>query len=295
MHHKNIVILLSIFVIAPQARAMEPLLKRLKCAFGYSSVSIQDLPHDLKGYLLPFIVSQHTRFSDGIFAVKDHFIPAPEDFITAATINKSFHKAVNDPGHMLAALQWILHNARYTAHAVDLVEKLQKKKATLPVLHDRKIIAWLAQTKSMLQDGQRLYKSVQNEREAYVFECLANRHIDLNYRSQNGSTPLMICGYVGTKEIIKEFLAAGPSLDLQDNTGATALLYAADGGNSQLLTALIFAGANPDIANRRGETPTDIALKFDHWFIAQMLVHASEMKKEKQQKKKAPGGYCVIS
>lgn len=295
MQHKIIVILLSIVVITPQARGMEPLLKRLKSAFGYPSVSIQDLPHDLKGYLLPFIVSKYNGFSDGIFTVKDHFVPDHENFIIAATINKSFHNAVNDPGHMLTALKWILHNARYTAHAVDLAEQLQKKKATLPVLHDRKIIAWLAQTKNMLQDGEKLYKSVQNEREAYFFECLANRHIDLNYRSQDGSTALMICGYVGTKEIIKNLIAAGPSLDLQDNMGATALLCAADGGNSQLLTALIFAGANPDIKNRRGETPTDIALKFDHWFIAQMLVHASEMKKEKQQKKKASNGYCVIS
>lgn len=68
--------------------------------------SLQGLPQELKGYLLPFIASDDTE----------------KNLVIVATISKSFYKAVNDEGHVLSVVDSVLAQKQYALQAINLVQ-----------------------------------------------------------------------------------------------------------------------------------------------------------------------------
>jgi ankyrin repeat protein len=91
-------------------------------------------------------------------------------------------------------------------------------------------------------------------------ERMIARGADVNHRSQNGNTALMItASYSGTPEIAERLLSAGANVNAQDNDGYTSLMTAAHQGNVAMVRSLLEHGANLRLKNRHGGTAADCA------------------------------------
>ena len=58
----------------------------------------------------------------------------------------------------------------------------------------------------------------------------------------------------GDIEIVKEEIALGENINIQDEDGATALIYASYNGNMEVVRELIKYGANINIKDKYGKT-----------------------------------------
>ena len=79
--------------------------------------------------------------------------------------------------------------------------------------------------------------------------------VDVNARSEHGSTPLHWAVRIGTPTNIKVLLKAGADLNARDKDGDTPLHFAADWGQSATVLALLDAGADSKAKNNKGQTP----------------------------------------
>ncbi|SFA77622.1 hypothetical protein SAMN04515620_102302 [Collimonas sp. OK607] len=137
-----------------------------------------------------------------------------------------------------------------------------------------------------------------------VFNVLLNAHgIDLNLRSRNGDTALMIASYkgdvtavkalldkeaepnntgwtalhyaaaVGNDEIVQMLLDASAYIDAGSPNNTTPIMMAARAGKIQTVKLLLDSGADVTLKNDVGMTAIDLARKFDHNDIADGLTH----------------------
>lgn len=137
-----------------------------------------------------------------------------------------------------------------------------------------------------------------------VFAVLLNAHgIDLNLRSRNGDTALMIASYkgdvaavkalldkeaepnntgwtalhyaaaVGNDEIVQMLLDASAYIDAGSPNNTTPIMMAARAGKIQTVKLLLDSGADVTLKNDVGMTAIDLARKFDHDDIADGLTH----------------------
>lgn len=86
-----------------------------------------------------------------------------------------------------------------------------------------------------------------------------------------GKTLLMHVATSGNKEIVVELIKAGAKLDIQDNYGNTALILASDVGQKEIVAELISSGANLDIQNENGDTALKLAKYHRYKEIAKEL------------------------
>ena len=82
---------------------------------------------------------------------------------------------------------------------------------------------------------------------------------NVNDKSNNGDTSLIIASSNGDREIVKLLLNAGSDINSQNNSGTTALMEATWNEDPRLVEILLNAGADVNIANYSGSTPVDIA------------------------------------
>ena len=231
---------------------------------------LQALPHDLKGYLMPFIASGDVE----------------RGIVTAASISRSFHNAINDPSLMRAILDWVLANARYTAHAVDLAERLQKKHFLLPVMKDQQIVNWISKTKARLQNGKELFKAIQLNYELEgeevekvsmeeITDLLKNKNINLNWTEfESGISALKFATDHRYINITKVLLDAGTNPNIQDKNGTTPLMDAAAHQQSEIARLLLNAKANPNIQDNSKQTALHYnALKYYDEAMTKMLLN----------------------
>lgn len=103
-----------------------------------------------------------------------------------------------------------------------------------------------------------------------VFNVLLNAHdIDLNLRSRNGDTALMIASYKGDVAAVKALLdkEAEPN-----NTGWTALHYAAAIGNDEIVQMLLDASAYIDAGSPNNTTPIMMAARAGKILTVKLLL-----------------------
>lgn len=75
--------------------------------------------------------------------------------------------------------------------------------------------------------------------------------------AMNGSTPLITAVVFDREEMVKDLLAAGADLNLQNNDGSTALHNAAFFCRTNLVKLLLEKGANSNAVNNFGQKPYD--------------------------------------
>jgi ankyrin repeat protein len=99
---------------------------------------------------------------------------------------------------------------------------------------------------------------VDGDREALV-SVLAQAGADLNARSLDGATPLMIACRSGNGDLVRQLLSMGADLHLRSRDGSTALMEAAGYGDPDTVRFLLESGANRADRKADGRTALDVA------------------------------------
>jgi ankyrin repeat protein len=137
-----------------------------------------------------------------------------------------------------------------------------------------------------------------------VFDVLVNaKGINLNIRSRNGDTALMIASYKSNKRAVEKLLAQGAEvnqqgwtalhygsaagsndivrilldksayIDAESPNGTTPIMMAARGGHIKTVKLLLDEGADASLKNELGMSAIDFAMKYNHKDIAEGLTH----------------------
>ncbi|PIA13899.1 hypothetical protein COEREDRAFT_99309 [Coemansia reversa NRRL 1564] len=89
--------------------------------------------------------------------------------------------------------------------------------------------------------------------------CEGLEWIDIDYRDDQGSTPLICASCFGHTHIAELLLGYSASVNLQDNSGWTALMWATTNHNEELVRVLLERGASSSVKTARGHTAINIA------------------------------------
>jgi hypothetical protein len=170
--------------------------------------TLQGLPTDVKGCIF-----KHLATAD--------IAEMEREILVLAATNKQL---INRPQIMIAILDAVSQKVKYTAHVVQLVQRLQTRKKTLPIIQDAAIGLWLTKIRKSLCDGALLYELISegctNSFESYnptqyIKKALQNGHIDLDWRhhGQEYHNSLMRACHDNETVIALLFINAGASID----------------------------------------------------------------------------------
>lgn len=106
-----------------------------------------------------------------------------------------------------------------------------------------------------------------------VRSLLARDDVSLEFRNEQGDTPLIYAARSGQSELALPLLARHSDPNAQNDYGQTALHFASFGGDAGLVSALLRMGANPNLADVAGVVPLMLAIQAQHKEIAAMLLN----------------------
>ncbi|KAJ2781068.1 Histone-lysine N-methyltransferase [Coemansia interrupta] len=89
--------------------------------------------------------------------------------------------------------------------------------------------------------------------------CQGSKWVDIDYRDDQGSTPLICVSCFGHTHIAELLLSNGANVNSQDNSGWTALMWATSSHNEDLVRVLLEHGASSSAKTARGHTAINIA------------------------------------
>ena len=108
-----------------------------------------------------------------------------------------------------------------------------------------------------------------------LVELLIDKGVDVNARTYQGSTPLIVaaeCNYPRL-DITRQLLDAGADMEITDTNGMTALSTAVKNGNKTLINLFIAKGAQWEVDKPiYGRTPLDFAVAEDNIEGTQILL-----------------------
>ena len=94
-----------------------------------------------------------------------------------------------------------------------------------------------------------------------IIEKLLSLGLDIDSRSSNGLTPLMVAAFCGRLDAFSVLIERRSDPTLKDSNGCTMLHYAAKGGNDVIIEKLLSLGLDIDSRSSNGETPLMIAAR----------------------------------
>ncbi|MEQ2168630.1 hypothetical protein GOODEAATRI_016775 [Goodea atripinnis] len=97
---------------------------------------------------------------------------------------------------------------------------------------------------------QNLFSYVEEENLA-ALKAHLDRFKEVDGRSDNGQTPLMLAAEQGSLEIVQELIRRGANVNLDDVGGWTALMWAAYKGRVEVTRLLLEHGANPNTTGQQ--------------------------------------------
>lgn len=253
---KNVLLALTLFLCSQLVSMEQP-----PQAPQQNLVSLQGLPNDLKRYLAPFIASGDVE----------------RGILTAASISRSFHNAINDPTILRAILDWTVASAKHTAPVIDIAERLQNKSFLLPGMQKPEIDTWIANAKAQLLMGPELYKAVEQDNLQQVKDLLILKDINLNWAQSGNRTPLIRAVGAGYIEIVTLLLEAGANPNATDVLKQTPLRWAAYSNQPSITELLLNFKANPNIPDDYGTTPLiEAAEKGLEAVVAKLLAYKAD-------------------
>ncbi len=232
--------------------------------------TLESLPKDLKGYLIPFIISEPdfaTAAKDAAAIVginKEH----REYRIQVIEVLKKRFKTKQEAQEELFKLS---KNGKLNPFTLEV---LQKAGADLDMQDEYKYCDYTA----LIWAAKEGYKE--------IVDLLIKAKADLNMQDEYGNTALMWAAQCGYKEIVSMLIKAGADPNKQFYYGdQTALMVAALYEYKEIVEMLIEAKADLNMQNKYGETALDIAKKNGHKEVVQMLEQAMSGQSNQEQNK----------
>ena len=106
-----------------------------------------------------------------------------------------------------------------------------------------------------------------------VFEILLrNRTVDLNARTSDGTTPLILAARMANEGMLEQLVLHNCELNIADDSGKTALHWAASVNNVEAVRVLLQHGSDRDARNIREETPLFLAAREGAYQCAKLLL-----------------------
>ena len=106
-----------------------------------------------------------------------------------------------------------------------------------------------------------------------IVAMLLDNEADVNSKSNNGWTALMVASYDGHTEIVEMLLKNGADVNTKENDGYTALIIASSYGHTEIVAMLLENGANVNAENNDdGNTALTEASENGHTEIVEMLL-----------------------
>lgn len=102
-------------------------------------------------------------------------------------------------------------------------------------------------------------------------EYLVNEGADVNAKTNDGSTALMLAATLNKKDLVELLLSRGADVNAVDQQGRPALISAVMKGQGEVVCPLIRNGAEVNAKDREGRTALQFAEQYGHKKIAQLL------------------------
>jgi excisionase family DNA binding protein len=112
---------------------------------------------------------------------------------------------------------------------------------------------------------------------AEVAQALLKQGADVNARNKKGWTALMFAVSMGDLDTMRVLLDGGAEIDARDNDGKTPLMQAAGENNIESLRVLLDGGSDVNVVDRLGETALTIAARRGYAEIVELLKKAGAM------------------
>lgn len=112
---------------------------------------------------------------------------------------------------------------------------------------------------------------------AEVARALLLQGADVNARNKKGWTALMFSVSMGDLDTLRVLLDGSAEIDARDNDGKTALMQATSENNIESLRVLLDNGADVNVVDRLGETALTIAARRGYTEIVELLKKAGAM------------------
>lgn len=120
--------------------------------------------------------------------------------------------------------------------------------------------------------------------------------LDVNNKTNNGTTPLMWASLKGHAGIVDALLHHGALVNDRTDEGVTALMLAAQDGFQEIVDVLLQNGADPNNQNIRSETAMDLASKMGHVNVLNALLDvAIPLGKDSSSLIKPPSTKILVS
>ena len=117
-----------------------------------------------------------------------------------------------------------------------------------------------------------LHAAIATDAQGVFHILLKNRATNLNARTFDGTTPLILAARLAIEGVVEQLIEAEVDVNCADDQGKTALHWAASVNNVEAVNILLAHGANRDAQDSKDETPLFLASREGSYQAARALL-----------------------